>query len=57
VARGSLPVIRTTGVPVQKARAGARGRVSPVRGPARAGLSPLLFILFLFLFLPGLGNV
>jgi hypothetical protein len=34
------------------ARAGAR---FPVRGPGRAGLSPLLFIPFLFL--PGLGNL
>jgi hypothetical protein len=29
----------------------------PARGPARAGLSSLLFIPFLFLFLPGLGNL
>jgi hypothetical protein len=29
----------------------------PVRGSAWAGLSPLLFIPFLFLFLPGLGNL
>jgi hypothetical protein len=34
----------------------ARARF-PIRGPARAGLSPLLFIPFLFLFLPGLGNL
>jgi hypothetical protein len=29
----------------------------PVHGPARAGLSPLLFIPSLFLFLPELGNL
>jgi hypothetical protein len=34
---------------------GARARF-PVHGPAQAGLGPLLFILFLFLFLPDLGN-
>jgi hypothetical protein len=39
------------------ASAGARGRVFPVRGLARAGLSPLLFNLFPFPFLPGLGNL
>jgi hypothetical protein len=38
------------------ARAHARA-CFPVRGPARAGLSLLLFIPFLFLFLPGLGNL
>jgi hypothetical protein len=38
----------------QRERARAR---FPVRGPARAGLSPLLFIPFLFLFLPVLGNL
>jgi hypothetical protein len=31
-------------------RGRARGRVFPVRGLARAGLSPLLFIPFLFCF-------
>jgi hypothetical protein len=36
------------------AQARARARF-PVRGPARAGLSPLLFISFLFL--PDLGNL
>jgi hypothetical protein len=40
------------------ARARARARFT-VRGPARAGLSLLLFIpfLFIFLFLPGLRNL
>jgi hypothetical protein len=41
------------------ARSPARARASarfPVRGPARARLSPLLFIPFLFLFIQGLGN-
>jgi hypothetical protein len=33
-----------------------RGRVFPVRGPARAGLSPLLFIPFLFCFSARLRN-
>jgi hypothetical protein len=37
-------------------RAGARGRVSPRHGPYRAELSPLLFMLYLFLFLPDLEN-
>ena len=37
--------------------AGARGRVSLGRGPSRARYGPLLFILFPFLFLPGLGNL
>jgi hypothetical protein len=37
--------------------AGARGRVSPGRGAIRAGFSSSLFISFLFLFLPGLGNL
>jgi hypothetical protein len=37
-------------------RASARACV-PIRGPARAGLSLLLFIPFLFLFLPGLRNL
>jgi hypothetical protein len=41
---------------VQFYRAGARGRVSPGHGPYRAELSPLLFMLSLFLFLPDLGN-
>jgi hypothetical protein len=40
-----------------KSPARARARVFPVRGPARADLSPLLFIPFLFLFIPGLGNL
>jgi hypothetical protein len=39
------------------ASVGARVCVSPVRGPARASLSPILFIPFRFLFLPGLGNL
>jgi hypothetical protein len=36
--------------------AGARECVLPGRGPNQARLSQLLFIPFLFLFLPGLGN-
>jgi hypothetical protein len=36
-------------------RAGA-GSLSPVRGPAWASFSPVLFTFFLFLFLPDLGN-
>jgi hypothetical protein len=36
-------------------RARARARFA-CRGPARARLSPLLFMLSLFLFLPDLGN-
>jgi hypothetical protein len=36
---------------------GARGRVSPGRGPVRAGFSPSLFIIFPFLFLPSLENL
>jgi hypothetical protein len=37
-------------------RARARARF-PVHGPIRAGLSPLLFILSLFLFLPDLEKL
>jgi hypothetical protein len=37
-------------------RACTRARF-PVPGPTRAGWSPLLFIHFLFLFLPDLGNL
>jgi hypothetical protein len=37
--------------------AGARWRVSPGRGPTRAGFSPSLFIVFPFLFLLDLGNL
>jgi hypothetical protein len=37
--------------------AGACGRVSPGRGPIRAGFSPSLFIIFPLLFLPVLGNL
>jgi hypothetical protein len=52
-AKGSLPVIQ---IPKGLyANCPTRARF-PVHGPARAGLSPLLFILFPFLFLPGLGN-
>jgi hypothetical protein len=36
--------------------AGARGQVSPGYGPYRAGFSPLLFILSIFLFLLDLEN-
>jgi hypothetical protein len=39
------------------ASAGARGRVSSVDGLTWAGLSPLLFNLFPFSFLLGLGNL
>jgi hypothetical protein len=35
----------------------SHGRDSSVNGLAWAGLSPSLFIIFLFLFLPGLGNL
>jgi hypothetical protein len=33
-----------------------RGRAFVCLGPARAKLSPILYMLFLFLFLPDLGN-
>jgi hypothetical protein len=56
VARDSLLVIRTTGVLCAKSPARARARL-PVRGLVWAGLSPLLFNLFPFLFLPGLGDL
>jgi hypothetical protein len=39
----------------QAKQARARARF-PYRGPARARLSPLLFMLSFFLFLPDLGN-
>jgi hypothetical protein len=37
--------------------AGMRMRVLHGCGPVRAGFSPSLFIVFPFLFLPGLGNL
>jgi hypothetical protein len=37
--------------------AGARGRVSPRRGPTWASFSPPLFNIFPFLFLPDLVNL
>jgi hypothetical protein len=37
--------------------AGMRGRALPGRGPDRARLSPVLFILFLFLFSARLGKL
>jgi hypothetical protein len=37
--------------------AGTRGRVSPGRGPVRAGFSPSLFLLFPFLFIVRLGKL
>jgi hypothetical protein len=57
-AKGTLPIIQIleglyANCPT-RAHAWAR---FPVHGPARAGLSPLLFIPFLFLFLPELGNL
>jgi hypothetical protein len=53
--KDSLQVFQIVGVLCAKPPVGsARERVSLVRGPARACLSPLLFIPFLFLFLPGL---
>jgi hypothetical protein len=36
---------------------GARGRVSPGRGPVRAGFSPSVFLLFPFLFTARLGQL
>jgi hypothetical protein len=48
-------VFKSTGSLRKVASAGAR--VSSVLGPAWAGFSPTLFILFLFLFLLGLGNL
>jgi hypothetical protein len=58
VARDSLLVLKSSGSYVQdRQRARARGRVFPVGGLTRAGLSPLLFNLFPFLFLADLGNL
>jgi hypothetical protein len=57
----SLRVFQTTRdlcakwTPRARARARARAR-SACRGPVRAKLSPILYMLFLFLFLPDLGN-
>jgi hypothetical protein len=53
----SLRVFQTTRDLCAKWTLWARVRVrSACRGPARVRLSPLLFILFLFLFLPDLEN-
>jgi hypothetical protein len=53
-----LMVFRIVGVLCAISPAQARERACfHVRGPVRAGLSPLLFIPFLFLFLTGLGNL
>jgi hypothetical protein len=53
-AKGSLPVIQI----LEGLCANCPTREHfPVHGPARAGLSPLLCIPFLFLFLPGLRNL
>jgi hypothetical protein len=52
-AHDSLRAIRTL---CKDASMGARGRVSPGYGPYRAGFSPLLFTLFLFLFRPDFRN-
>jgi hypothetical protein len=51
-------MIQTAGVLCAKTTLWARARARfLVSGPTRVGLSPLLFIPFLFLFLPGLGNL
>jgi hypothetical protein len=42
---------------LKTASASARERAFPIGGMARAGLSPSLFMLLPFLFLPGLGNL
>jgi hypothetical protein len=56
-AKGSLWVIRTARVLCAKTLVRPRmGALSPVHGPTWASFSPLLFILFLFLFLSDLGN-
>jgi hypothetical protein len=56
-ARGSLLLVQKAEVFCVKPPTRARvWRVSPGRGSYRAGFSPLLFILFLFLFLPHLGK-
>jgi hypothetical protein len=57
-AQGLLTSYSNSRVPLCKtASVGVRVCVSPVRGPARASLSLLLFIPLCFLFLPGLGNL
>jgi hypothetical protein len=56
-AEDSLRVFQITRVPcVNLAMRGRAWARFACRGPARVRLSPLLFMLFLFLFLPDLGN-
>jgi hypothetical protein len=57
-AQGFLTGYSTAEVLCAKLISWARARARfPVRGLSWAGLSPLLFNLFPFLFLPGLGNL
>jgi hypothetical protein len=57
-ARDSLPDIQKAEVLYAKLPAQARVRArSPGCGPVWAEFNPVLFILFLFLFLPSLGNL
>jgi hypothetical protein len=57
-ARGSLLLVQKAEVFCVKPPTWALARrVSPGRGPYRASFSPLLFILSLFLFLPGLEKL
>jgi hypothetical protein len=57
-AKGSLPVIQIPEGLYANCPTRARARAHfPVHGPARADLSLLLFIPFLLLFLPDLGNL
>jgi hypothetical protein len=52
-----LPVIPLARGIFASRRGRARGRVSALAGPARAGFGPRLFINFLFLFLASFGNL
>jgi hypothetical protein len=52
-----ISYLKSRGPLCKAANAGARERVSPGRGPVRAGFSPSLFIIFPFLFLPDLENL
>jgi hypothetical protein len=55
---GPLLLVQKAEVFCVKEPTRARARcVSPGRGPYRAGFNPLLFILSLFLFLPGLEKL